>query len=149
VIDLNGDGRNDIIWGKAHDFGLFWWQQGEPQADGTTTWKEHLIDDSWSQAHVLLWEDLDGDGACELITGKRVRAHNGNDPGGLEPECLWYYTWDKESQKFTRHAVSPVGGGPGTGCQIRVADLNADGRPDIVTAGKSGTWVMINEGPEK
>jgi hypothetical protein len=147
VVDLNGDGRNDIIWGKAHDYGIYWWEQGPPKADGTTTWKEHLIDDSWSQAHCLTWADLDGDGQCELITGKRVRAHNGRDPGGLEPECLYYYRWDKSRLTFTRHVASPPGGGVGTGMQIRVVDLNADGLPDILAAGKTGTWVLTNQGP--
>jgi hypothetical protein len=31
--------------------------------------------------------------------------------------------------------------------QIRVADLNGDGRPDIAVAGKTGTWLLTNEGP--
>ena len=146
VVDLTGDGRADVIWGKAHDFGLYWWEQGEPKADGTTTWKQHVIDESWSQAHCLVWADLDGDGRSELITGKRVRGHAGKDPGGMEPECLFYYTWDRAARKFTRHTISPPGGGVGTGMQIRVADLNGDKRPDIVVAGKTGTWLLLNEG---
>jgi len=32
--------------------------------------------------------------------------------------------------------------------QIRVADLNADGRPDVAVSGKTGTWVLLNEGAE-
>lgn len=146
IADVDGDGRNDLLWGKAHDYGLYWWQQGQPKADGTTTWTEHLIDKSWSQAHCLVWTDLDGDGQPELITGKRVRGHAGNDPGGKDPECLYYYTWDKSAGEFTRHDISPAGGGVGTGMQIRVTDLNADGRPDIAVGGKSGTWVLLNEG---
>ncbi|MHC4178688.1 MAG: FG-GAP repeat domain-containing protein [Planctomycetota bacterium] len=149
IADLSGDGRNDIIWGKAHDFGLYWWEQGEPESDGTTTWTEHLIDKSWSQAHCLVWTDLDGDGQEELITGKRVRGHAGKDPGGKEPGCLYYYSLDKSAAEFTRHAISPPGGGVGTGMQIRVGDLNADGRPDIAVGGKSGTWVLINQGPQE
>jgi hypothetical protein len=146
VVDVDGDGRNDILWGKAHDFGLYWWQQGQPKPDGTTTWTEHLIDDSWSQAHCLVWADLDGDGQGELITGKRVRGHAGSDPGGRQPECLYYYSWDKSAAKFDRHVISPPGGGVGTGMQICVADLSADGRPDIAVSGKTGTWVLLNEG---
>ena len=146
IVDLNEDGRNDIIWGKAHDFGLFWWEQGQPKADGTTTWTEHLIDDSWSQIHCLVWADLDGDGQGELITGKRVRGHAGNDPGGKDPECLFYYSWDKQAGEFTRHDVAPVGGGVGTGMQICVVDLNADKRLDIAVSGKTGTWVLLNKG---
>ncbi len=146
VVDLNEDGRADILWGRAHDYGLFWWEQGQPKADGTTTWTEHHIDKSWSQAHCLVWADLDGDGRCELITGKRVRGHAGNDPGGREPACLYYYTWDKPQGQFTRHAIGPPGADIGTGMQICVADLNGDGRLDIAVAGKSGTWLLMNEG---
>jgi hypothetical protein len=145
VVDLTGDGRSDILWGKAHDFGLYWWEQGEPKPGGTTTWSEHLIDDSWSQVHCLVWADLDGDGRCELITGKRVRGHAGKDPGGRDPECLFYYTWDPSVREFTRHVISPFGGGVGTGMQICVEDLNADGRLDIAVAGKTGTWLLFNQ----
>ena len=106
---------------------------------------ENLIDDSWSQAHCLVWADLNGDGQGELITGKRVRGHAGKDPGGKDPECLFYYSWDKQAKQFTRHDVAPVGSGVGTGMQICVADLNADGRPDIAVSGKTGTWVLLNQ----
>ena len=149
VVDVNGDGRSDIIWGKGHDYGVYLWEQGEPKPDGTTTWKEHLIDKSWSQAHSMAWADLDGDGKGELITGKRVRGHGDSDPGALEPECLYYYNWDGAAGKFVRHTISPPGGGVGTGMQIRVADLNGDSRPDIAVSGKTGTWLIINEGASK
>ena len=145
VVDVNQDGRNDLIWGKAHDYGLYWWQQGEPKPDGTTTWTEHLIDDSWSQAHCLALADLDGDGQGDIVTGKRVRGHSGKDPGGREPACLYYYTWDRSTAEFQRHTIAGPGEGIGTGLQIRIADLNEDERPDIVVAGKSGTWLLMNK----
>ena len=145
VVDLNGDGRNDLIWGDGHDYGLFWLEQLAPAEDGGTRWKEHLIDRSYSQTHCLHWTDLDGDGSSELITGKRVRGHAGRDPGGLEPSCLYYYEWDKPSGTFERHAIS-VDEGVSTGMQIRTADLNEDGRLDIAVSGKTGTWVLFNQG---
>jgi len=146
IADIDGDGRNDIIWGRAHDFGLYWWKQDEPKPDGTTTWTEHLIDDSWSQIHCIVTADLDGDGQDEFITGKRVRGHAGRDPGGKEPECLFYYKWNTEQEKFQRHTISGFGEGVGTGMQIRTADFNQDDRPDIAVSGKTGTWVLINQG---
>ena len=146
VARLTDSGRNDLIWSKGHDFGIYWWEQGPAQADGTTTWSEHLIDKSWSQGHCLAWADIDGDGQPELITGKRFRAHGDGDPGGKEPACLYYYKWDKAARTFTRHTIAGPGEGIGGGLQIRVADLNGDGRPDIVVAGKSGTWLLINQG---
>jgi len=146
LAKLTDSGRNDLIWGRAHDYGIYWWEQGAPKLDGTTTWTEHLIDKSWSQPHGLAWADLDGDGQHEIITGKRVRAHGlSGDPGSAEPECLYYYKWDKIARKFTRHAIAGPGEGIGMGMQICVADLNADGRPDIVVAGKTGTWILLNQ----
>jgi hypothetical protein len=32
--------------------------------------------------------------------------------------------------------------------QICVADLNGDGRSDVAVSGKTGTWLLINEGEE-
>lgn len=146
ITDVNGDGRNDIVWGKAHDFGLYWNEQGDSTAEGVTTWTEHLIDDTWSQAHCIRLADLDGDGDGEIITGKRVRGHAGNDPGGAEPECLFYYDWNEADGRFVRYEIAPVGAGVGSGMQICVTDLNGDGRPDLAVSGKTGTWVLLNEG---
>jgi len=146
VVDLNEDGKNDIVWGKAHDFGLYYWEQGEPTDDGTTTWTEHLIDDSWSQSHCIVWADIDSDGQGELITGKRVRGHGGNDPGGRDPAVLYCYEWDADAEEFSRYAIGAPGDEIGTGMQLNVIDLNEDGLLDIAVAGKSGTWVLINEG---
>lgn len=144
VTDLNGDGRNDIIRGQGHDYGLFWMEQLEPGEGGALRWKEHLIDREWSQPHALYWADIDGDGAPELITGKRVRAHNGKDPGGTEPAVFFYYDWDLDARRFERHVIDR--GTVGTGLQIRAADFDDDGRLDIAVSGKSGTYVLMNEG---
>jgi hypothetical protein len=142
VRDLNGDGRNDLIVGVAHGFGLHWWEQQSPAANGTLRWEKHLIDDTFSQPHSLHLADLTGDGKLELITGKRVFAHNGRDPGGKEPPCLFYFTWDAVAKKYHRHVIDR--GVVGTGLQIRTADLNGNGRLDIAVAGKSGTYILWN-----
>jgi len=142
--DLNGDGRIDMIVGKGHDFGLYWWEQLSPK-DGKTQWEKHLIDDSFSLPHCLHWADLDGDGKGELITGKRYYAHNGNDPGGKLPPAIYYYTWNQKKTEFTRHTIDDSGK-VGTGLQIRTADINDDGRIDIAVAGKTGTYILFNKG---
>jgi len=142
VRDLDGDGINDLIWAKGHDYGLYLWKGKGPDESGKLQFEEQVIDDSFSQAHALHFADLDGDGRDELITGKRVRAHNGNDPGGKEPPLVCYYTWDEGSTKFTRHMIEK--GTVGIGLQIRTADIDADGDIDIVVAGKDGTQILFN-----
>ena len=146
VRDIDADGRNDILWGKGHDFGLYWWQAQEPDKEGKLTFKQHLIDDSFSQPHTIHLADLDGKGTEELISGKRVLAHNGRDPGGMEMPCMYYYRWDKTKNQFIRHIIEE--GHIGTGLQIRTGDLNQDGNIDIAVAGKDGTWILLHQGIE-
>jgi len=146
VKDLNGDGRLDIIFGKAHDYGLYWWEQLAPRADGTTVWREHLIDKSWSQVHAIALADLDGDGVEELVAGKCVWAHNGVDPGAADPAVLFYYKWDKATASFTRHTIAGPGEGIGLGRQFAVADVDGDGRPDLAAPTKMGLWLILNQG---
>ncbi len=144
VRDLDGDGKNDLIWGKGHDYGLYWWKSEGLAEDGKLKFEQHLIDDQYSQPHTIHFADLDGDGSDELISGKRVRAHNGNDPGGQEMACMYYYQWNSEMRTFKRFVIDE--GHIGTGLQIRTADLNEDGKVDIAVAGKDGTWLLFNQG---
>jgi hypothetical protein len=143
-VDLNNDGKTDVIWGDGHNYGLYWMEQREPAADGSTNWKIHTIDKKFSQPHTMAWTDMDGDGRPELITGKRVKAHSGKDPGGLEDPVVLIYSWNPETLQFSKNEIHR--GEAGVGLQVRIADLNADGRPDIVAAGKSGTHILWNEG---
>ena len=46
VLDINQDGRMDMLTTSAHDYGLMWFEQ---TADGR--WLPHVIDSTWSQAH--------------------------------------------------------------------------------------------------
>jgi hypothetical protein len=146
VKDLNEDGRLDIIFGRGHDVGLYWWEQQAPKPDGTTQWIKHTIDESWTQAHALKLVDLDGDGQDELVAGKCIWAHNGGDPGAADPPAVYYYKWDKAAKKWHRHTIADRGENIALGRQYSVVDLNKDGRPDITASSKLGLWVLFNEG---
>lgn len=148
VKDLNGDGRQDLIWADGHNYGLYWEEQQAPSADGRTHWRQHQIDKRFAQGHALAWSDLDNDGAPELISGKRYYAHSGNDPGAEDPVVVQYYDYDPHTLTFKKHLISQgtPGEGPGIGLQIRVDDLDDDGWRDLVVSGKSGTYVLWNEG---
>ncbi|MBC7826170.1 MAG: VCBS repeat-containing protein [Chitinophagaceae bacterium] len=148
VKDINGDGKNDFIAGKAHDYGLNWYEQVK-DTGGKRIWKKHVIDPLHSQFHTMEWEDLDNDTVPELITGKRYRAHNDEDPGSNDPIGLYYYQWNGES--FTKQVISygPFGEGKGTGIYFQVIDLQKDGRKDIIVAGKDGLVIFYNEGYQR
>ncbi len=144
VADVNKDGLNDLIAGQAHSYGLDWYEQKRDKK--TTTWIKHVIDPFNSQYHTMEWIDLDGDGKEELITGKRYRAHNGNDPGENDPTGIYYFKWNGES--FSKQIISygELGEGKGTGLYFTAADLTGSGRKDIIVAGKDGLYVFYNKG---
>lgn len=141
VHDVDQDGRNDVLVGQGHDYGLYWWRQIEPK-EGAVAFDPILIDRSYSQPHALALADVTGDGRLELITGKRYYAHNGGDPGGQDPPLICYYRFDQSESKFTRFTIEE--GHVGIGLQIAHADLNQDGSIDLAVAGKSGTYLLLN-----
>ncbi len=91
----------------------------------------------------MLLADLNNDGADELVTGKRYRAHNGNDPGGNDPLCVYYYSFDKDSRKWNRHLLHE-NGRVGFGINTQAVDMDGDGDIDIVAPGKSGLYLFEN-----
>lgn len=135
VYDVNGDGLNDIIASSAHRHGIFWYEQTR---DANSPWKQHVIDNTWTQAHSLTLADLSGDGLLDLVTGKRFMAHNGGDPGELEPLGVYWYELKRGPEvAWTKHIVS-YNEGIGSGLNIPVVDLDGDGDLDIVVTGKWG-----------
>ena len=153
VLDVNGDGRNDVIAAAAHDYGVFWFEQG---VDGT--WTRRVIDNSWSQGHASTLVDVNGDGRLDFVTGKRFMAHNGNDPGEREPLGVYWYEHRPQAVaaapaggrgsgspgvEWIRHLVD-FGGRIGGGMQIPVVDIDGDGDLDVICPGKSGLFLLEN-----
>ncbi len=152
VLDVNADGRNDVVTAAGHDYGVFWFEQGP---DGK--WTKRIIDSAWSQGHASTLIDINGDGRLDLVTGKRFMAHNGSDPGEREPLGVYWYEYRAIASapgsgsggatvpqvEWIRHLID-FGGRMGGGMQIPVVDLDADGDLDVVCAGKSGLFLAEN-----
>jgi hypothetical protein len=136
VYDVNGDGLNDIITSSAHRYGIFWYEQVRNGSE--ITWRKHLIDDSWTQAHSLALGDINGDGVPDLVTGKRFMAHNGNDPDENGPLGVYWYELKRgPSPQWIKHVIS-YNEGIGSGVNIVLADIDGDGDLDVVVTGKWG-----------
>lgn len=158
VHDVDEDGLNDIIIGSAHAYGLAWLQQ-KVERNGKRTFKTNWIDTEFSQFHTMALGDLNGDGKADLVTGKRLFAHHGSDIGAFEP--LYAFWYDIKGGEFERHVLSfnhlpqypdeeginpPPNYVVSVGMKLNIADMDKDGRNDVIIAGKGGLYVFYNHG---
>jgi len=157
VHDIDEDGLNDIVIGSSHAYGLAWLEQRV--AGGRRSFITHWADTEFSQFHTLALGDLNGDGKDDMVTGKRLFAHHGGDIGAFEP--LYAFWYDIKGGQFERHVLSfnhlpyyPDEGGlnpppnyvVSVGMKLNVADMDKDGREDVIIAGKGGLYVFYNRG---
>jgi hypothetical protein len=156
VYDVNGDGLNDVVAGlNAHGFGLAWFQQ-KRDAAGNITFDRHMIIDDYStknaggvtisEMHGATMADVDGDGISDFITGKRLFSHQESwvdpDPRG-DGVLYWFRTVrNPKAPGGAEFVPELIHNKSGVGSQVLAADLNKDGRVDIITSTNRGTFIF-------
>jgi hypothetical protein len=153
AYDVDGDSDNDVITSlDGHGWGLAWFEQLKEK--GEATFKKHMImgtrDEeshygvAFSQPHALSTADIDGDGLQDIVVGKRYWAHGPKrdiEPMA-EPVVYWFrLVREKGKVRYEPHQIDRASG---VGVQITTADVDADGRPDVLTASKHGAFVFLN-----
>jgi hypothetical protein len=141
AFDVDGDSDNDVITSlSGHGYGLSWFEQ-------TPTWFEaHAIlppdaaEGNVSQLHALMIVDMNGDGLTDIVTGKRYFAHSSGDPGVDGAALLYWFELKRENggARFEPHLIHDDSG---VGCNFAVADVDGNGRPDVLTSSKKGTFL--------
>jgi hypothetical protein len=118
-----------------------------PPARGTesTLWERRVLDENLKWGHAVWCDDLDGDGKDELIIG--VRDDKSDKPGERRGVRL-YKALDDKGTKWARHILDD--GGIAVE-DLAAADLDGDGRIDIVAVGRQTHNIRIywNKGPAK
>lgn len=143
AYDVNSDGLTDVISASAHRFGI-WWHEQVKDAEGNVTWAHHEISKAFSQTHGLALQDMNGDGAPDLVTGKRFWAHNdtNNDPGGHVAVLYWFEFKPGKEPAWIAHELD---NNSGVGLHVVIQDMNKDKKPDIVIGNKKGVFYFEND----
>ena len=102
-------------------------------------WKRHVIDEQLRWGHAISCADLDGDGNDEIIIGVRDEPSKGDKFTESRGVRIYKMTDDKGA-KWQRQILD--NGGVAVE-DLAVADLNGDGRPDIVAVGRATHNIRI------
>ncbi len=147
AYDFDADGDMDIISASAHAYGIWWYESNGNAND--PSFKTHLIDSSFSQTHGVAFVDMNGDQLPDLVTGKRFFAHNGKDPGGLEPAVLSWIEMSRGQDQKPSWILHQIDNDSGAGLHVVVEDIDKDGILDILNANKKGVIVFWGRIPEE
>ena len=151
--DMDGDGDLDVVMAlgffyrpgsgqstaslRREDNQIVWYENNGKPADGV--WKKHVIQPLFDDAFEAIAADLDGDGDMDVV-GTSWRT-----PGRV----AWFENNGDPRGEWTHH---PLKNNWSSASQAIIADMNGDGRPDIVACAEHGSYEVRwwrNEGKVK
>lgn len=131
--DIDEDGDLDIVFGGDYKSNQIWWWEN-PNPEFNNPWKRHTIKNHGGrQHHDQIFGDFDHDGKQELVSWNQKDSvlYMFEIPTSPRTAKVWKYT--------------AIYSGTGKDEGLAQADINGDGKMDIIGAGK---WFEYNKGTE-
>jgi len=127
IGDVNGDGRPDLVVADASGSGNVMILLANPASPGSFLTPFNLSTGVYNTSVAIA--DLNGDGKADIVAvGADVSGNNGSA----------YVFYQSTPGTFSAPTVFPAGAQPQS---VKVADLNADGLPDLVVA---NYWIGLD-----
>ncbi|MEZ6139299.1 MAG: VCBS repeat-containing protein [Zavarzinella sp.] len=139
AVDMDNDGKMDVVSSSAHRFGI-WWHQ---QKSGNSFAQKDLFRELLSETHAMHYKDIDGDGQPDLITGKRFWSHGRREPGANWPAMLYWFKATRAKDGLLEFKPQVIDIDSGVGTQFAVEDINGDGLLDVAVSNKRGVFVIL------
>jgi hypothetical protein len=132
VVDLNGDGKPDLVVGNDNDSTVSVLLNTSAPGSPTPTFAPAQTFAIASGVYSLAVGDLNGDGKPDLVVG------NGQTSGAVT--VLLNTTTPGDTTTFAPQQTFAVGSTP---VWVAVADVNGDGKPDLIVANSSDNTVSV------
>jgi hypothetical protein len=142
VVDMNGDGRLDLLFTdrKGKTTGAFWLEHpGSDAPELIASWARHAVGATSQEAMFLRRGDLDGDGLEDVVIAVRPQ------------QLIICQRLDESGLRWREHQIA-IPETYGSAKAAAVADFNGDGEPEIIFStenakqGKMGLGMLSNQG---
>jgi hypothetical protein len=140
IYDVDNDGDNDIIWPRAHNYGIYW---SESSGGAKPNFTLHEILPGPCTIHWPTYGDIDKDGDIDILGGHCNYQHG--DPGQQDPPDIFWLELVRSGKSGIRWIKHELANDFNLGFGCSIGDVDNDGDLDLVAPGLSNSRGILSK----